>query len=123
MYIDLLIKLKNSQAAEKSTVKTRYTKMDNAVADVLVRFGFLKKVEVKGKSVKKVMEMELDPHRPIRGLKLLSKPSLRRYAGYDEFRRVKSGHGILVVSTSKGIMTGTDARREKVGGQLLFELW
>lgn len=115
--------MKNAQAAEKGAIKTKYTKMDNAVATVLSRYGFIKNVEVKGKSVKKVMEIEMDAKRPIRGLKFLSTPSLRRYGKYSEFRKVKSGHGILVVSTSKGIMTGEDAKKEKVGGQLLFQLW
>lgn len=123
MYIDLLIKMKNAEAAEKSFLKTKYTKMDNAVVEILARYGFVKNFEVKGKSYKKVIEMELSEKRPINGVKFLSKPSLRRYGGYDEFKRVKSGHGLLVVSTSKGVMSGDDAKKEKVGGQLLFQIW
>jgi len=123
MYIDLLVKLKNAEAVEKFSVKTRHTKMDYAVAEVLNRFGFIKSVEVKGKSYKKVMEIDLNPDRPIRGIKLLSKPSIHRYSAYRDLPRVKSGHGLLVVSTSKGIMTGEDAKKEKVGGEMLFEIW
>lgn len=123
MYIDFLVKLKNAEAVEKYGVKTRHTKMDYAVAELLMRFGFIKTVEVKGKSYKKVMEIELNPDRPILGMKLISKPSVHRYGKYSEFHRVKSGHGILVVSTSKGIMTGEDAKKEKVGGEMLFEIW
>ncbi len=123
MYIDLLIKMKNAEAAEKYFLKTKYTKMDNAVVEILSRYGFVKNFEVKGKSYKKVIEMELNEKHSIRGIKFLSKPSLRRYGGYEDFRRVKSGHGLLVVSTSRGVMSGDDAKKEKVGGQLLFQIW
>jgi len=123
MYIDLLIKIKNAQAAGKKSLKSLHTKMDYAVAEVLRNSGFLKKIEIKGRSFKKVIEMHLNPERPIQGLKFSSKPSLRRYTGYKDFKKVKGGYGLLVVSTSKGVLTGEQARRGKVGGQLLFEIW
>ncbi|MEK7089882.1 MAG: 30S ribosomal protein S8, partial [Patescibacteria group bacterium] len=119
----LLIKMKNAEDAEKYFLKTKYTKMDSAVTEILTRYGFVKSFDIKGKSYKKVIEMELSEKRPIKGIKFLSKPSLRRYSGYGDFRRVKSGFGLLVVSTSKGVMSGDEARKEKVGGQLLFQIW
>jgi small subunit ribosomal protein S8 len=123
MYIDLLVKIKNAEAVEKYSIKTRHTKMDYAVAEVLNRFGFIKNIEVKGKSYKKIMEIDLNMDRPVRGMRLLSKPSIHRYSSYRDFHKVKSGHGLLVVSTSKGIMTAEDAKKEKVGGEMLFEIW
>ncbi|MCP6720388.1 MAG: 30S ribosomal protein S8 [Patescibacteria group bacterium] len=123
MYIDLLIKIKNAQAAGKKSLKTRYVKIDYAVAELLQRSGFLKKVEVKGKSLKKIIEIHMNPERPIQGLKLLSRPSMRQYRGYRDFRKVKGGYGLLVVSTPKGILTGEQARKDKTGGQMLFEVW
>ncbi len=123
MYIDLLIRIKNAELVHKDAVKVPYTKNDHAVAEILQRFGFLKSVEVKGRSFKKVMELELNKERPVQGMKFLSRPSLRRYGKYRDFRRVKSGEGLLVVSTPKGILTGVDARKTKVGGELLFEIW
>ncbi|MEK7086777.1 MAG: 30S ribosomal protein S8, partial [Patescibacteria group bacterium] len=81
MYTDLLIKIKNAEAAQKKSVKVKFTKMDKAVTEVMERFGFLKKVEVKGRSFKKVMEIDLNQDKPILGLKFRSKPSLRVYAG------------------------------------------
>ncbi len=123
MYIDLLIKIKNAQNAGKKTLKVSHTKGDQAVLNVLESSGFLKKSEVKGRGVKKVVEINLNPERPIQGVKLISRPSLRRYAGYGDFRRVKGGRGILIVSTSKGILSGEAARREKVGGEMLAEVW
>ena len=123
MYIDLLIKIKNAQMADKEFIKTRLTKMDKSVAELLRREGFLTKVEVKGRSLKRILEIHFNKERPIRGLKLLSRPSLRQYKGYKDFRKVKGGIGLLAVSTSKGVMSGGRARREKLGGQLLFQIW
>ncbi|MBI4034120.1 MAG: 30S ribosomal protein S8 [Candidatus Brennerbacteria bacterium] len=123
MYIDLLTKIKNAQNAGKSTLKVLHTKADEAVLDILERRGFLKKTEVKGRGAKKVMEIALNPERPIQGVKFLSRPSLRRYAGYGALKKVKGGQGVLVISTPKGILSGGKAREEKVGGVLLFEIW
>jgi len=123
MYIDFLIKIKNARQAEKKTMKSPFSKMDYAVAEELVRYGFLKRVEVKGRAPKKTLEVSLNPEKPVIGVKFLSRPSLKTYAGYEKFKLVKSGHGLLVVSTSKGIMSGVRAKKEKVGGQMLFEVW
>lgn len=123
MYIDLLIRIKNAQAARRETLKVRYSKMDAAVAEILKARGFLKQVEVKGRAPKKIIEIIPNPERPIQGIKLLSKPSRRLYGGYRELQRVKGGYGLLVLSTPKGIMPGDAAKKEKVGGQILFEIW
>lgn len=123
MYIDLLIKIKNAEASGKTLLKARYTKMDKAILDILEKAGFVKKVEVKGRAPKKIIEIDFDGARAIDGLKFLSRPSLRRYKGYKDFRPVKGGRGLLIVSTPKGVMDGLTARRNKVGGQILFEIW
>jgi small subunit ribosomal protein S8 len=123
MYIDLLIKIKNAQSSGKPTLKTPSTKADKAVADVLAERGFVKKVELKGKSYKKYLEIDLDGPRKITGLKFKSKPSLRNYSGYRDLKKVKGGYGVLVLTTPNGVMTDQRAKREKVGGQLLFEIW
>lgn len=123
MYTDLIIKIKNSQAAGKESLKVQYSKMDYAVASVLEAYGFIKKAEVKGKSTKKIIDIYCATEHPIQHVEFLSKPSIRRYAGYRDMKSVKSGHGIRIVSTPKGIMTSGDARREKVGGVLLCEIW
>lgn len=123
MFIDVLIKMKNAEQAGKKSMKVPHSKMDHAVLEELKRYGFVKKVEIKGRAPKKTLEVVFGKERKIQGLKLLSKPSVRRYAGYEDFKAVKGGHGILVVSTSRGVMSGVRARKEKVGGQLLFEIW
>ncbi|MEK7465252.1 MAG: 30S ribosomal protein S8 [Patescibacteria group bacterium] len=123
MYINLLIKIKNAMTAKKTVLKTRYSKMDYAVAEILKARGFLTHVEIKGRAPKKIIEIALNLEHPIQGLRFLSKPSRKLYGGYDDFKKVKGGYGFLVVSTPKGVMPGDAAKKERVGGQLLFEIW
>ena len=123
MYINFLIKMKNAEAIGKRGMKIRFSRMDKAIADILVRQGFLNRAEVKGRPSKRFIYAEFTGARELEGVRFLSKPSVRRYIGRDEVKKVKGGHGLLVLSTSKGIMTGADAWREKIGGQALFEIW
>ncbi len=123
MYIDLMTKIKNAEAARKDSLKVRFTNFDYAVLEALIKLGFVKKSEVKGRLPKRIVEVDLNPERPIQGLKFLSRPSRRLYASYTDFKKVKGGYGALVVSTSKGVMSASEARKQKVGGQLLFEIW
>lgn len=122
-YTNLLTQIKNAQNADKNFLKFPYSKMDNSVAEILEKRGFLKKVEVKGRRPKKTMKLHLNPDRLIKGIQFVSKPSRRIYKGYKELRPVKSGYGLLVVSTPKGLLTESEARKEKTGGQLLFKIW
>jgi len=122
-YIDLLIKTKNAEHAGKKSVKVRYSNMDFEVAKTLARYGFFKKVDVKGRNPKRSIELVFNNERLIQGLRFLSKPSLKRYSGYENLRPVKGGYGISVLSTSSGIKSNIEARKEKVGGQVLFEIW
>ena len=122
MYISLLTNIKNASAAKKPSLKFRFSKMDYSVAQILASHGFLKKVDMKGRGAKKVIDMELYDD-AVHGMRMVSTPSLRRFSGYRDFKKVKGGNGILIVSTPQGIMTGDRARREKHGGQLLFEIW
>lgn len=123
MYIDLLTRIKNAQAVGKESLVTPYSRMDNAVAELLQKKGFLKKVETKGRVPKKVLKLYLNTEHVIHGVKVLSKPSLKQSGGYRRLKNVKRGHGLLVLSTPKGILSGERAKKEKVGGQLLFEIW
>lgn len=123
MYVNFLIRIKNAQGAEKNVLRAPFSKMDLAIAEVLLKYGYLKSVEVKGKADKRVIEINLSKEKAIRGIKFISLPSRRIYTGYKEIRSVKSGYGIAVVSTPKGIMSNKEARRQKLGGQLLFEIW
>lgn len=123
MYINLLIKIKNAITAKNKSFKTSFNKMDKAVLEILKKHKFISGFETKGRSPKKYLEIEVLGERTMNGLKILSKPSRRLYAHYNDFYKVKNGFGYLVVSTSLGIMDGGAARKNKVGGQLLFEIW
>ena len=123
MYIDLLIKIKNAQEAGKKSLKTPFAKMDLTIAELLLKHGFLKNVEAKGKLAKQTIEIDLKDEKAIKGLKIISRPSRRLYSGCKDIKRLKSGYGTGVISTSKGIMGDKEARKQKLGGQVLFEIW
>lgn len=123
MYINLLIKIKNAQEAEKKSLKIPFTKMDLAIAELLLKQGYLKNVEAKGKLAKRVIEIDLKDGKVVKGIRLISRPSRRIYSGCKDIKRVKSGYGMSVISTSKGIMGDKEARKQKIGGQILFEIW
>jgi small subunit ribosomal protein S8 len=127
MYINLLTKIKNAQAVKKENIKSSYSIMDGAILDVLSKKNFVGEVSVKGRAPKKVFEINLkydkDGVGAIHGVKILSKPSRHLYTGYTDIYPVKQGFGLLVVSTPKGIMDGQSAKKAKIGGELLFEIW
>ena len=126
MYTDLLIKIKNSQQARKDSFKTYYSKMDLAIAEILTRQKYIKAVEKKGRLPKRVLEIflnEPDKGKPIQGIKFISIPSRRIYASYKDLKSVKQGFGMGIISTPKGVMTTKEARKQKVGGQILLEIW
>ncbi len=126
MYIDTLIRIKNAQQARKRSVKFPFAKMDMAILEVLASKGYIDEVQKHGRLPKRVLEVRLaypEGKGAITGLRFVSKPSRRLYAGYREMRKVKNGYGLAVLTTPKGILTGPEARAKKVGGQVLFEIW
>lgn len=126
MYTDLLTKIKNAQLVKKESIKTPYSRMSEAILDILARHKYLDGFEKKGRGSKKILDIKLkydDGRGAISGMKFLSKPSRRLYAGYKDLRPVKHGYGLMVLSSPKGIVTGADARKYKVGGELLFQIW
>jgi len=126
MYIDLLTKIKNAQAAEKEGLKVNYSNMDFVIAELLAEHKFIEGVSKKGRMPKRIMEIKLkynDKRGVIRGVRFISKPSREIYIGYKEIKPVRQGYGLSVISTSKGIMSGKKAKKIKLGGQLLFEIW
>lgn len=122
MYIDLLIKIKNAQKAGHESLKTYYSKMDLAIAEILAVHKYIAGVEKKGRMPKRTLEIRLG-NNPIDDIKVVSRPSKKVYIGYKDLKTVRQGYGLGVISTSKGIMTTKEAKKHKVGGQLLFEIW
>ena len=122
---DLFIRIKNAQKAGHETAHIPYSKLKHEITKAFERAGFTGKTERKGKRVHKFLEITLlyEGGQPkFRGVKLISKPSRRLYTPYRALRRAPHG-GVVLVSTPKGILTDSEAKKEKVGGQLIAEIW
>ncbi|MFA6095633.1 MAG: 30S ribosomal protein S8 [Candidatus Paceibacterota bacterium] len=123
---NFIIQIQNASAVGKLTVTVPYTNLVAAIAELLVKKGYVKSATKKGKKVQKFLEVELatiDGRPRVSGVQRLSKPSKRLYRGHSEIYPVKQGYGTLVVSTPKGILSDDEARKEKVGGEILFTIW
>ena len=126
MYIDLLTKIKNAQAVKKESIKTSYSKMDERVLEILKEHSYVEDFEKKGRGTKRILDIKLkynDNKGIINEVKFISKPSRHLYVGYKDIRPVKRGYGLLVLSTPNGILSGQGAKKIKVGGEMLFEIW
>lgn len=123
---DLLVQIKNASDAGKESVTVSYSKIKENILNVLEKEGYVKDVTKKGKKIHKSVEAGLvyDEFGPrVKGVERVSKLSKRVYGGAKDLKSVKQGHGVLVVSTPKGILTDAEARKQKVGGELLFKIW
>lgn len=123
---DLIVRIKNGSDARKETVTIPHSKIKSAILDVLEKEGFVKDIVKKGKKVQKSIEVGLvyDEYGPrVKGVERVSKLSKRIYAGSKDLKSVMQGHGVMVLTTPKGIMTDAEARKHKVGGELLFKIW
>ena len=124
---DLIVRLTNAGAVKKQTVSVPFSMFKLAIAEKLKDLGLVKQIEKIGKKVKKTIDVTLkydEAGRPvIQGVKRVSKPGRRLYRGAKDIVPVRYGHGHLILSTPKGIKTGVEARKEKVGGEALFEIW
>ena len=123
---DLITRLRNAARVGLPMAVVEYSNFKMAVVQVLLEHGFITTATKKGKKVKKVIEMALayTGRRPkLTGAIRVSKPSRRVYQGARDLRPVRQGYGELVISTSQGVMTGTAARRDKIGGEVLFKIW
>src|SRR4030042_6551614 len=119
---DQIIRIKNAQIAFKDKVLIPYSKLKFQVALILAREGFVQSVEKKAKKTEKFIEIVLkyqDNRRPaIIDVKRISKPGRRMYMGYKDIRSSKQGFGRFIISTSKGIMTDKEVRKNKLGGEV-----
>lgn len=124
---DFIVRLKNAGAVGKETVSVPYSKLKHAVAEKLRERGYVASVAKRGRKAKKFLDVELvygaSRVHKITGVRRLSKPGRRLYASVRELRPVKFGKGVLILSTPKGILTGEEARKSRVGGETLFEIW
>ena len=123
---DFLNQIKNAYRARKASVLIPYSKIKDQIAGVLEDKGYIAAKEKKGRKVRKFLEIKLryDGNGPAMvHVKRVSKPSRRLYLGKDDIRPVRQGFGISIVSTSKGIMTGDNARKSGLGGEIVAGVW
>jgi len=124
---DFLTRLRNACGAGKSEVLAPYSKMKAEIARILKQEGYISNFEVEtGTGTHpqlKVVNKFVNRAPAITGLKRVSKPGLRRYVGSEEIPRVLGGIGISILSTSKGLMSGREAKKQNVGGELLAFVW
>ncbi len=123
---DMLTRIRNANAAKHATVDIPCSNMKKAIAEILLDEGYIKSYQIVndgGQGVIKVTLKYNGNEKVIQGLRRVSKPGLRVYAGTDEIPYVLKGLGTAIISTSKGVMTDKKARAEHVGGEVLAFVW
>jgi len=125
---DMLTRIRNANTAKHDTVDVPSSKMKLAIANILLEEGYIKKLDVVEDGAFKNLHITLKygadrNDKVITGLKRISKPGLRVYAGKDELPRVLGGLGIAIISTNQGVVTDKKARELQVGGEVLAFIW
>ena len=123
----LLTRIRNANSSKHDTVEVPASNMKKAIVDILDKEGYIKSYKVIEDGKQGVIRINLkygpNHEKVISGLKRVSKPGLRFYAGADELPRVLKGLGIAIISTSRGIMTDKQARKANIGGEVLAFIW
>ena len=125
---DMLTRIRNAGSAKHESVDIPASKMKKAIAEILLNEGYIKNFQlIEDNTPQGIIRVTLKylpgKEKAIQGLRRVSKPGLRVYAGADELPRVLKGLGIAIISTSKGIMTDKEARKANVGGEVLAFVW
>ncbi len=124
---DMLTRIRNALIVKHDTVEVPVSVMKRSIADILLNEGYIKGYTINEEGVEPMMVINLKygPNRQkvITGLKRISKPGLRVYARKDNLPKVLNGLGIAIISTSKGIMTDREARKQGVGGEVIAYIW
>jgi len=123
---DMLNRIKNAQAVGHLTVELPFSNLKYEIAKILERKGFVEKIEKKGRKARKTMEISLkynDKAPAVLGVKRVSKPGQRIYLASSRMRKVREGYGMAIISTSQGLMTDREAKKQKLGGEVLCEIW
>ena len=123
---DMLTRIRNANAAKHSTVEIPASNMKKAIANILLQEGYIRHFQLLNNGVQGIIKITLKyngSEKAISGLRRVSKPGLRVYAGSDELPYVLRGLGIAIISTSKGVMTDKKARAANVGGEVLAFVW
>lgn len=123
---DMLTRIRNAIAVGKTEIRVPTSKLKFAVADKLQKIHYLEKVEIEETQPRNILHIVINDANGVAHINEISKvstPGRRIYAGVSEIPKVKSGRGTVLVSTSKGIMTGQEAVKNKLGGEILVKVW
>jgi small subunit ribosomal protein S8 len=122
---DMLARIRNANRALLPGVEMPHSKIKESIASILKKEGYINDFAVEGKIPKKIkVKLKYQGKKSIiEGLKRVSTPGLRRYVGSTDIPRVRGGMGVAVLSTSEGVMTGVQARKKNIGGELLCYIW
>lgn len=124
---DMIARIRNAIVARKSLVTIPSSKMKVGLAQILKQEGYIRNCEVRPDSKQGILEIELkydkDNRNAIEGMERLSKPGQRLYTNATEIPKVRNGLGVAVVTTSKGLMTDREARKQNVGGEVVCSIW
>ena len=122
---DLLTRIRNASRALLPTVEIPHSKVKESIARLLQKEGYIAEVAVDGDKIKRLkLKMKYAGRRGvIEGLRRISRPGLRTYVGAEEIPRVRGGMGVAVISTPEGVMSGNDARRKNLGGEVVCYVW
>ena len=124
---DMLTRIRNANSAKHDTVQIPASNMKKAIAQILVDEGYIKNYKVIENGHQGIIEVALkygpNKSQVLTGLRRVSKPGLRIYSNCDDMPKVMNGLGVVIVSTSKGVMTDKEARKVNVGGEVLAYIW
>ncbi|OGZ16370.1 MAG: 30S ribosomal protein S8 [Candidatus Lloydbacteria bacterium RIFOXYC12_FULL_46_25] len=127
---DILVRIKNGGHAGKTVIYVPFSDMKLRLSNVLLKEGYVTSVVrklKKGKRDERLIEIGIAYDAPrvprVRGMERVSRPSRRVYIGSKEIRPVLQGHGLMILSTPKGLLTDTEARKEHVGGEVICKIW
>jgi len=120
---DLFTRIKNASRARHEFVTVSYSKIKENIANIMAKNGFIEKAEVQEEKNFKELKITLKKDKNDISIKRISKPGQRIYVGKDEIKPVRHGLGISILSTSQGIMTGKEAKKLKIGGELICEIY
>ncbi|MBX4190038.1 30S ribosomal protein S8 [Candidatus Parcubacteria bacterium] len=127
---NMLVQIKNAQMARHSEILVPFSKIKLTIASILKDSGYIAEIDRRNKKIKKSEHEYLalvlkytNGVGALHGVKMISRPSRRMYIKAEEIRPVRSGYGLAIISTSKGVMNSKDAWKQKIGGEIICEIW
>lgn len=121
---DMLTRIRNANILRRKTVTLPWTRINEQIVQLFAKEGFIDSVEKNEQSLKVYLKYDKDTKKPcITNLQRISKPGLRLYSNTKDIPQILGGMGIIILSTSKGIVTSREAKQQKIGGELLCSIW